>query len=76
MSKFNNSSDPRFTRWSKSPDSGGSDGCLYVSRADDGSGDVALTESETGPQGPIAVVNAKSWDAFLSGVKSGAFDQI
>jgi hypothetical protein len=74
--KFSNTTDGRFAAWSKSPTSGPSEGCVYVSRATDGSGDVALTESETGPQGPITVVSAKSWDEFLAGARTGAFDNI
>lgn len=75
--QFKNTTDPRFVEWSKSEiTSGPSEGCVYVSRAADGSGDVALTESETGPQGPIAVVSQRSWEAFLAGAKLGAFDGI
>lgn len=74
---FSNTSDPRFTRWSKAyRQSGPNEGCLYVSRADDGSGDVALAESEAGPTGPITVVSARSWEAFLAGAKGGEFDHI
>lgn len=74
--QFSNTTDERFTDWSKSPTSGANEGCLYVSRATDGSGDVALTESEAGPQGPITVVSAKSWTEFLAGARTGAFDTI
>ncbi|MEO3922724.1 DUF397 domain-containing protein [Micromonosporaceae bacterium B7E4] len=75
--QFTNTTDDRFTDWSKSEQtSGPSEGCLYVARANDGSGDVALTESEAGPTGPITVVNARSWEAFLAGAKLGAFDSI
>lgn len=76
MSKFNNTSNPRFARWVKSPDSGGNDGCVYVSPAGDGSGDVAFADSKAGPDAPIQVFNRTEWDAFLSGAKSGAFDHI
>ncbi|MEV4388319.1 DUF397 domain-containing protein [Micromonospora sp. NPDC049580] len=74
--QFRNTTDPRFTEWMKSPESGGNEGCLYVSTATDGSGDVALAESEDGPDAPIQVVPRASWDAFLAGARSGAFDHI
>lgn len=74
--KFQNVSDPRFVEWAKSPESGGSDGCLYVSTAVDGSGDVALAESTDGPAGPIVVVDRTSWSAFVAGAKGGAFDGV
>ncbi|MDG4760028.1 DUF397 domain-containing protein [Micromonospora sp. WMMD710] len=74
--QFTNTSDPRFTQWMKSPDSGPNEGCLYVSGSADGSGDVALVESEAGPDAPIQVVPRRSWSAFLSGARSGAFDHI
>jgi hypothetical protein len=67
----------RFVTWMKSPDSGGNEGCLYVSTATDGSGDVALSErADADTEAPIQVVPRRSWDAFLSGAKNGAFDHI
>lgn len=74
MSKLNNTTDPRFTVWTTA--SGGSDGCLYASRANDGSGNVALWESETGTQGPITILTDLSWGTFLTGAKSGVFDTV
>ena len=74
--QYTNSSNPRFVRWTKSPTSGPNEGCLYVSPAADGSGDVGLTDSKQGPTGPVTVLNRAEWDAFLSGAKSGAFDHI
>ncbi|MEU7590655.1 DUF397 domain-containing protein [Micromonospora sp. NPDC049230] len=69
--------DPRFVTWMKSPESGGNEGCLYVSTATDGSGDVALSErAEAGADAPIQVVPRASWAAFLQGAKNGAFDHI
>lgn len=74
MSKLINTTDSRFTEWTTA--SGGSDGCLYASRANDGSGNVALWESETGSEGPITVLDDLSWRTFLTGAKSGVFDTI
>lgn len=74
MSKFRNLTDPRFVEWTTA--SGGSEGCVFVSRANDGSGDVAIAESEHGPQGQITVVPARSWQVFLAGAKDGVFDGI
>ncbi|MEU4777445.1 DUF397 domain-containing protein [Micromonospora sp. NPDC023633] len=74
--QFTNHTDPRFTSWMKSPESGGNEGCLYVSTASDGSGDVALADSKAGPDAPIQVFNRTEWVAFLGGAKSGAFDHI
>ena len=74
--QFTNDTDPRFTRWMKSPTSGPNEGCLYVAPAADGSGDVGLADSKQGPAGPVTVLNRTEWTAFLSGAKSGAFDHI
>ncbi|MGC4769177.1 DUF397 domain-containing protein [Micromonospora sp. DT44] len=74
--QYTNRTNPRFTTWMKSPESGGNEGCLFVSTANDGSGDVALVESEAGTDAPIQVVPRKSWTAFLGGAKTGAFDHI
>lgn len=74
--EFTNVTDPRFVAWAKSPASGGSDGCLYVSAAADESGDVALAESTDGPTGSILVLDRASWAAFLEGAKEGAFDTV
>lgn len=74
--QFSNGTNPRFTAWMKSPDSGGNEGCLYVSTAGDGSGDVAVADSKAGPDAPIQVFNRTEWTAFLAGAKSGAFDHI
>lgn len=74
--QFSNTTDPRFTDWEKSPASGANEGCLYVSPASDGSGDVAVADSKAGPGAPIQVFNRTEWVAFLSGAKSGAFDHI
>lgn len=74
--QFTNRTNPRFEYWLKSPDSGGSEGCLYVSTATDNSGDVALADSKAGPDAPIQILNRVEWTAFLSGAKSGAFDHI
>ncbi len=76
MSEFINVTDARFSRWVKAPQSGPSEGCLYVSVAEDGSGAVALAESTDGERGPIVVVDRRSWAAFLDGAKDGAFDGI
>ncbi|MEU8158060.1 DUF397 domain-containing protein [Micromonospora sp. NPDC048986] len=72
----NTTAGPAFRHWMKSPDSSNSDGCLYVSAANDGSGRVALAESEDGPDGPVLVLSRDSWEAFRSGTTSGAFDHI
>ncbi len=74
MSEFRNLTDPRFVEWKTA--SGGSEGCVFVSRANDGSGSVAIAESEHGPHGPITVVPALSWRVFLAGAKDGVFDDI
>ena len=74
--QFTNTTDPRFAGWLKSPRSGGNESCLYVSAAGDGSGDVGVTDSKAGPDGPVLVLNRAEWDAFLGGAKEGAFDQI
>lgn len=74
--EFVNATDPRFAEWRKAPQSGPSEGCLYVSRAGDGSGDVALAESTDGERGPVIVLSRRSWEAFLEGAKTGAFDDI
>lgn len=74
--QFSNTSNPRFTAWEKSPASGANEGCLYVSPAGDGSGDVAVADSKAGPDAPIQVYNRTEWTAFLAGAKSGAFDHI
>ncbi|MEU5965974.1 DUF397 domain-containing protein [Micromonospora parva] len=75
--QLSTTTDPRFVTWMKSPDSGGNEGCLYVSTATDGSGDVALSEkSDASADAPIQVVPRASWSAFLAGAKSGAFDHI
>lgn len=74
--QFTNTADPRFTDWVKSTASGGNEGCLYVSTAADGSGDVALADSKAGPDAPVQVYNRTEWTAFLAGAKSGAFDHI
>jgi hypothetical protein len=71
-----NITDSRFTGWVKSPSSGPSEGCLYVSPAADGSGDVAVADDKAGPNSPIQVYTRTEWNAFLSGAKSGAFDSI
>ncbi len=76
MADFINVTDARFARWVKAPQSGPSEGCLYVSAAVDGSGDVALAESTDGERGPIVIVDRRSWSAFLVGAKGGAFDGI
>ncbi len=76
MSEFTNVTDARFERWVKAPQSGPSEGCLFVSAARDGSGDVALAESTDGENGPIVVVDRRSWAAFLAGARAGAFDTI
>ena len=73
---FRNISDQRFLRWVKSSASGGSDGCLYVSPAEDGSGDVAIADSKEGQDGPIQVYSRGEWIAFLVGVKRGDFDLV
>lgn len=74
--QFTNRTDARFAAWMKSPASGGNEGCLYVSTALDGSGDVALADSKAGPDAPIQVLNRTEWTAFLDGAKDGAFDHI
>ena len=74
--QFTNTTDSRFTRWEKSPASGPSEGCLYVSPAADGSGDVGLADSKAGATGPVTILNRTEWTAFLTGAKSGAFDHI
>jgi hypothetical protein len=74
--QFTNLTDPRFTSWAKAPQSGGNDGCLYVSTSVDGSGDVAIADSKAGPAAPIQVYNRVEWEAFIAGAKSGAFDQV
>ena len=74
--QFNNTTNPRFATWMKSPESGANEGCVYVSSAVDGSGDVAVADSKAGPDAPIQVFNRVEWTAFLAGAKSGAFDQI
>lgn len=76
MSKFNNASNPRFRRWVKGSGSGGSDGCLFVATAEDGSGDVAIADSKAGPGAPVQVYNRHEWDVFLTAAKSGEFDHI
>jgi hypothetical protein len=60
----------------KSSESGGNEGCLYVSTAADGSGDVAIADSKAGPDAPIQVYNRTEWTAFLAGAKMGSFDRI
>lgn len=74
--QFSNTTDPRFSSWMKSPQSGGNEGCLYVSTAGDGSGDVGLADSKAGPDAPIQVLTRTEWTAFLGGAKAGAFDHI
>jgi len=73
---FSNRTDPRFTRWTKSPLSSGNEGCIYLAKADDGSGDVAIADSKAGPDAPIQVYSRVEWVAFKDGVKSGAFDDL
>ncbi|MEU1810916.1 DUF397 domain-containing protein [Micromonospora aurantiaca (nom. illeg.)] len=73
---FSNTTDPRFVSWEKSPQSGGNEGCIYLSVAADGSGDVAVADSKAGPGAPIQVYNRTEWAAFLAGAKAGAFDHI
>ncbi len=74
--KFSNTSDPRFRRWMKGSTSGGSDGCLFVAAAEDGSGDVAIADSKAGPDAGVQVFNRREWDVFLTGAKAGEFDHI
>lgn len=74
--QFRNITDPAFVDWVKSPRSGNSDGCLYVAPAVDGSGRVALADSDDGPEGPVVVLTRASWEAFRGGVADGAFDHI
>jgi hypothetical protein len=74
--QFSNTTNPRFSGWMKSPLSEGTGGCLYVSAAADGSGDVAVADSKAGPDAPIQVYNRTEWAAFLEGAKTGAFDSI
>ncbi|MFY1686513.1 DUF397 domain-containing protein [Plantactinospora sp. WMMB782] len=76
MSKFSNTSDPRFRRWVKGSTSGGSDGCLFVASAEDGSGDVAIADSKAGPAAAVQVFNRREWAVFLAGAKAGEFDHI
>ncbi|MBM0274158.1 DUF397 domain-containing protein [Micromonospora tarensis] len=77
MSDPQHNTDPRFVTWMKSPESGGNEGCLYVSVANDGSGDVALSErTDADADAPIQVIPRRSWDAFLAGARKGAFDHI
>jgi uncharacterized protein DUF397 len=63
-----------FTQWFKSPDSGGADNCVEASFASDGSETVAVRNSKD-PAGPTVVYTGSEWDAFVSGVKQGAFDR-
>jgi hypothetical protein len=74
--QFSNTSNPRFPSWVKSARSGGTDSCVYVSTAADGSGDVAVADSKAGPEAPVLVFNRAEWTAFLSGAQDGAFDSI
>lgn len=74
--KFSNTSDPRFRRWVKGSASGGSDGCLFVAPAEDGSGDVAVADSKAGPAAPVQVFNRLEWTVFRDGIKAGEFDHI
>lgn len=74
MSEFRNLTDPRFVEWTTA--SGGSEGCVFVSRANDGSGNVAIAESDDGPHGSITVVSDRSWRVFVAGAKDGVFDHI
>lgn len=62
-----------FTDWFKSPDSSGGDNCVEAAFANDGSGDVAIRHSKN--PGPTVVYTGPEWDAFVSGVKRGAFDR-
>ncbi|MGC4855249.1 DUF397 domain-containing protein [Micromonospora sp. DT4] len=74
--QFTNRTNARFSKWMKSPSSGPNEGCLYVSSAADGSGDVALADSKAGPDAPIQILNRVEWTAFIDGAKAGAFDHI
>lgn len=74
--QFTNTTDQRFVSWEKSPTSGPNEGCLYVSPATDGSGDVAIADSKAGPDAPVQVYNRTEWTAFLSGARAGAFDHL
>lgn len=68
--QYTNITDPRFTRWRKSTRSGGSESCVEVSEAVDGSGDVAVADSKAGPSAPIRVFTRPAWGAFVAAAKA------
>jgi hypothetical protein len=74
--QFSNRTDSRFTDWVKAAESGNSDGCVSVSRANDGSGDVAFADDKAGTSGPIQVYDRREWTLFLGAAKAGEFDHI
>ena len=65
-----NASIPHFTEWRKSSFSNGGDNCVEVAFARDGR--VGVRDSKDRGLPPHVLTRAE-WDAFLSGVTNGEF---
>jgi hypothetical protein len=63
-----------FSGWRKSTLSSGSDNCVEVGVADDGT--IGVRDSKQHGSGPVLAFTPSEWEAFIGGVRRGEFDEV